>query len=266
MHKKETRVSEILPAIPERFLPAYWCIQRLEQEERYLAAFIFGSLARGEATSHSDVDVNVIITADNPCSNINHPIIQGVKLDLTFLSFDQLRARTNQEIAKRERIPILAESLIVFDKTSELLQLQARTRQVKPRVILPAEYQFLQFMFFHGNDKVERNLETDPITALFVMHVGLDELLKCHYRLQQKWRVSSKRLLADLRGWDAPLAQLVEHFIATCEVRTKFHYWSAIIDHILEPIGGRQPIAENNCDCAVCQRDLSMIRDESGIL
>lgn len=266
MHKKETRVPEISTVTPERFLPAYQCIQRLEQEERYLAAFIFGSLARGEATSHSDVDVNVIVNVDNPCSNINHPIIQRVKLDLTFLSFDQLRARTNQEIAQRERIPILAESLIVFDKTNELLQLQARTRQVRPKAILPTEHQSLQFMFFHGNDKVERNLETDPITALFVMHVGLNEFLKYHYRLQQKWWVSSKRLLADLRGWDAPLAQLVEHCIATCEVHAKFQYWSAIIDHILEPIGGRQPIAENNCDCAVCQRDLSMVHDESGIL
>src|SRR5215469_9298197 len=61
MHKKETRVPEIPAAIPERFLPAYRCIQCLEQEERYLAAFNFGSLARGEATSHSDVDVNVIV-------------------------------------------------------------------------------------------------------------------------------------------------------------------------------------------------------------
>ena len=50
------------------------------------------------------------------------------------------------------------------------------------------------------------------------------------------------------------------------EVRAKFQYWSAIIDHILKPIGGRQPIAENNCDCAVCQRDLSMMHDESGII
>jgi len=71
MHKKETRVPEIPAAIPERFLPAYRCIQCLEQEERYLAAFIFGSLARGEATSHSDVDVNVIVNEDNPCSTIN---------------------------------------------------------------------------------------------------------------------------------------------------------------------------------------------------
>ncbi|HJT55626.1 MAG TPA: nucleotidyltransferase domain-containing protein [Ktedonobacteraceae bacterium] len=82
------------PDIPERFLAAYQSIQQLEQHERYIAAFIFGSLARGETTEERDTDVKVIVSEDNPCSNINHPVIHGVKLDLTFISLDQLRAAT----------------------------------------------------------------------------------------------------------------------------------------------------------------------------
>ncbi len=69
----------------------------------------------------------------------------------------------------------------------------------------------------------------------------------------------SIRLLADLQRWDAPLAQLVEHFVVTGDLQTKFAYWSAIIDYILAPIGGRQPIAENNCACEVCRQDLAVI-------
>lgn len=247
-------------SIPQRFLAAYQAIERLEQHGRYLAAYIFGSLARGEATRQSDFDVHVVVDEDNPCSNINHPIIDGVKLDLSFRSLKQLQERTHREMEKRERVPMIAESLIVFDKTHELAQLKAQAGQIKPKGVPPEEQQFLQFMFFHGNDKVERNLEADPVTALLVMHVGLDEFLKYHYQLHQRWWVSSKRLLADLRQWDPPLAQLIEQFVTTAEVQTKFAYWSTIVDHILEPLGGRQPIAENNCDCPVCQRDLAMIR------
>jgi len=113
-------------------------------------------------------------------------------------------------------------------------------------------------MFFHGNDKVERYLKTDPTAALFVMHVGLNDFLKFHYQIHQKWWVSSKRLLTDLSTWDEPLVYLRERFISTCEVEKKYQFWSAIIDHILEPLGGRQPIAENNCDCGVCREDLSV--------
>ncbi len=243
-------MSQLSLNVPERFLGAYRSIERLEQYDRFRAAFIFGSLARGAATEQSDLDVQVIVDEDNPCTNVNHPIIGGIKLDLTFISLEQLRERTRREMEQRERVPIAAESIIVFDKTNELEKLQKQARQARPKEILPEEQQFLQFMFFHGDNKVERNLEADPVTALFVMHVGLNEFLKYHYQLQQRWWVSSKRMLADLRGWDLPLAQLVEQFIATCEVPAKFAYWSAIIDHILEPLGGRQPIAENNCNCA----------------
>ena len=42
-----------LTNISPRFHPAYRHIQRLAQHERYQAALIFGSLARGEATDAS---------------------------------------------------------------------------------------------------------------------------------------------------------------------------------------------------------------------
>ena len=53
--------------------------------------------------------------------------------------------------------------------------------------------------------------------------------------------------------------QQLQQFVTTVDVHAKFGYWSAIIDFILQPLGGRQPISENNCDCAVCQHDLAMI-------
>jgi hypothetical protein len=246
------------PLAHQRLVAAYQLIEALAQYDRYLGAYIFGSFARGEATEHSDLDIHVIVNEDNLCANINHPIIAGVKLDLSFGSLNQLQERTSREMEQRERVPMIAESLIVFDKTGEIATLQRQARQVKPRAFPLDQQQFLQFMFFHGNEKVQRNLEADPMTALLVMHVGLNELLKYHYQLQQHWWMSSKRLLADLRQWDPPLAQLLEAFVATSDVHAKFAHWSAIIDHILEPLGGRQPIAENNCACAVCQRDLTL--------
>lgn len=243
---------------PERFLPALHAIKRLQTHDRYRGAFIFGSLARMEATEHSDCDVQVIVNEDNPCTNINHPVIAGIKLDLTFLSFAQLQARTRQEMEKRERIPMIAEALILFDKTNQLFALQEQAKQVQPMKTRPEDLQFLQYMFFHGNNKAERNLEADPLTALLAMHVGLNDFLHYHYQIHQRWWVSSKRMLADLRSWDPPLAQLLEQFVSISEVQAKFACWSAIIDHILEPLGGRQPVAENNCSCPVCQRDLSI--------
>ncbi|HEY7418186.1 MAG TPA: nucleotidyltransferase-like protein, partial [Ktedonobacteraceae bacterium] len=148
-------MSQHFSAFPKRFLAALQAIERLQAYDRYLGAFIFGSLVRLEATEQSDCDVQVIVNEDNPCTNVNHPIIGGVKLDLTFLSLSQLRARTQQQMEERKRVPWIAEAFIVFDKTNRLLPLQEQAKQALPRKTSPDEFQYLQFMFYHANDKVE---------------------------------------------------------------------------------------------------------------
>ncbi len=143
-------------AIPARFAEAYRHVQRLERQGRYRGAFIFGSVARGAATARSDLDVKVLVEADNPCTNINHPVIGGVKLDLTFPSPAQLRRDTEREVARATRVPMLAESVIVFDKTGALEELRAWARRATPQRATPADYQLLRFSVYHVHSKVAR--------------------------------------------------------------------------------------------------------------
>src|SRR5437660_377084 len=109
-----------LTAVPARFQPAFRALARLAAQQRYLGAFIFGSVAHGDATDVSDCDVRVAVDEDNPCRNINHPIIGGVKFDITFSSLAQLRSEMERQITERKRPPWIADALIVFDKTGEL--------------------------------------------------------------------------------------------------------------------------------------------------
>jgi predicted nucleotidyltransferase len=248
--------------IPARFRPAVLRIQQLHAVERFEAAYLFGSVARGDCTAASDLDIQVLVDHENPCANINHPIINGVKLDLTFLSFEQLAARTRREIEKGDRVPMVAESIVVFDNTGELTRLRASAQRACPKPCTPADCQAIQFLVFHVNDKTERLLTTDPSGALLVMHTGVGDLVNTHYRIQRRWQLSSKRVLVDLRGWDPAFATLLESFVCTTDVHAKFAIWTQIIDYVLTPLGGRQPIADMNCACAVCRRDLAMLTNE----
>jgi predicted nucleotidyltransferase len=242
--------------IPLRFREAFNALQKLEQYDRYTGALIFGSVAKGSHTDKSDLDVKVVVGDDNPCNNINHPIIHSVKLDITFHSLRQLEEPLDKEIAKGERAPMIAGSLIVFDKTGELQRIVEKANQAKPKPFTHADRQLTQFMMYHADDKAKRYLSTDPLSALLVMHTSFNEILKMHYQIQGKWWVSNKWLLSDLRTWDTSLVLLVEQFVSQSNVQEKFKLWSEIIDYILQPIGGRQPISENNCDCDVCRQDL----------
>jgi predicted nucleotidyltransferase len=247
--------------IPIRFREAYNAIRNLEQYDRYAGALIFGSVARRSHTADSDLDVKVVVDDDNPCNNINHPIIHSVKLDITFHSLRQLEEPLDKEIAKGERAPMIAGSLIVFDKAGELQRIVRKANQAKPKPFTHADRQLTQFMMYHADDKAKRHLSTDPLSALLVMHTSFSEILKMHYQIQGKWWVSNKWLLSDLRTWDMPLVLLVEQFVSQCNVQEKFKRWSEIIDYVLKPIGGRQPISENNCDCATCREDLGSFLD-----
>src|SRR5581483_6015669 len=108
---------------PEPFKSALKQIEKLQEEERYISAYIFGSLARGEQDKNSDLDVMVIVDTDNECTEINHPILNGLKSDLTFRSFEQIKKMNEDILKKNERIPFVAESVIVSDKTGELTKL-----------------------------------------------------------------------------------------------------------------------------------------------
>ncbi len=253
-----------MDGLSPRFTKGYEAIGALSADSRYQAAFIFGSVAEGTSTAKSDLDVMVVVDEDNPCQNINHPTIDDYKLDITFRSFKQVEVFIQNDTTKGVREPYLMRGVIVFDKTGELTDLQQKVWHIKAQPYTERDYQHLQFMLYHANNKVERSLGDDPVASLYSMHANIGELLKIHYKLNGKWWVSSKNILNNLEMWDKDLALLVKNFVTAAEVKEKYWYWSAIMDHITSTMGGRQPIAENNCDCGVCVADLAALEGFKG--
>ena len=242
-----------------RFALAIRAIRKLARDPRYQAAFVFGSVAEGTSTDESDLDVMVAINEDNPCENVNHPSFDDYKLDLNFRSYKYIADLTQDQIVKGDREPNLVRAVILFDKTGELTKLQNIVKGTKPQPYTTKDYQFLQFMLYHANNKVERVLHYDPISSLYSMHANIDDVLKMHFKLHGRWWVSSKNVLTSLDEWDKELAQLVRAFVNTAHAIEKFVLWSALLDHVAAAIGGRQPIAANNCSCDVCQKDLAAL-------
>jgi len=237
--------------IPPRFAPAITALRALARHERYRGVLLFGSVALDTATPESDLDALILTAGADACPNISHPAIGGVKLDLSFNSFAQLR--------DGGRRPMLAGGHILFDKRGDLAALRDRADAARPRPVPPEQHRHIQFLFFHLHDKIARFLTSDPPGTLLSLHLGLGEALDWHYRLCGEWRVSAKWLLADLRRWDAPLAALIARFVTVGDIAAKYTLWNAIVDHILAPLGGRGTMVANNCPCPACTADLAML-------
>lgn len=242
----------------EPFLTAYRKIEELQKCDRYQSAYIFGSVVRKEQDKNSDLDVMVIVDEDNNCKEINHPIINGIKLDITFRSLAQIKEINDDVVKKRERLPMLAESIIVFDKNGELKKLKQIYSNMRPKAT-PEDFQQIHFMLYHSDNKAKRNLESDKTTALLALSININDILRYHYHINGKWWLSNKRLLPDLRQWDLKMAKLVEKFVSTSQVDKKYKLWSQILDHVAKPIGGRKEISEINCNCETCKKDLTLL-------
>ncbi|SRR5258708_11165353 len=245
--------------LSEPFLVPYKKVEELQKHKRYVAAFIFGSVARGEQNKNSDLDVIVITNKDNDCKEINHPIINGIKLDITFRSFKQIEKDNMEVVEKGKRIPMIAESIIVFDKTGETTKLRNKLMKLKRKKATKKDFQFMQFMIYHADNKAKRNLTKDKYSSLLSMNINVNEILDFHYHINGKWWLSNKRLLPDLRNWDPKLAKTLEKFVSTKNVKTKYKYFGQILNHVAEPLGGRKEISEINCNCKVCRRDLEFL-------
>lgn len=245
--------------VSARFQPALSAVETLAEGDRYIAALVFGSVAEGTATGVSDFDVRVVVDDDNACKNISHPRIGGVKLNITFSSLRQLEERTVEETKAGERQPMIAGGFIVFDKTGDLTEMLARANAMQAPAYDPAAAQFDSFMLYHANDKVERSLATDPASSLYSMHATIGSVLDIHYSASGRFKVSSKKLLADLDQWDDALASLLRRFVATSELQPKFDLWARILDHVARSFGGQRPIEENVCGCSLCLADLTTL-------
>jgi predicted nucleotidyltransferase len=251
--------SPSMGTMPTRFQPALSAVETLAAGDRYLGALVFGSVAEGTATDASDLDVRVVVADYNACKNISHPRVGGVKLDITFSSLRQLEEDLDEETKAGERRPMIAGGVIVFDKTGGLTELLARANAVQPPAYDPGSAQFDRFMLYHANDKVERSLTTDPESSLYSMHATIGSVLEIHYGASGRFTVSSKKLLADLDQWDADFGALLRRFVATSEVQPKFELWRLILDHVARSFGGRRPIEENVCGCALWVADLTAL-------
>ncbi|MBI2626739.1 MAG: nucleotidyltransferase domain-containing protein [Parcubacteria group bacterium] len=244
-----------------RVAKVFSILKKLKDDERYRACLIFGSSVRGEFVKGSDIDVKVVVGGKDH-SELNHIRIDGIKLDISFNSIERLREDTEKELERAKRIPIVSESIVLFDKDGKLKDLIADAKKRRlPKKYSKSKHDWVRFVILNEDLKVKRHLHTDPVAANHVMHTGLRDILDMYYEIVGRWHTSNKKTLSDLKKWDPKLRDILTKILSAKNMDDKFTHWTKMIDHILNKLGGRIDIEKTGCDCKICQQDISHLRN-----
>ena len=236
-------------------------ITQLAQYDRYEGAFVFGSFVTGHLHPASDLDVSVVVTDEPICPNVSHPLLNGIRVDISFDSMPKLAKMMEETMNQGLRKPWLYDAVILFDKKGRLQQLRKKVLQeAKPLAGKPLDTDHIQFEMYYKYTKPRKYLRTAPETANLIMHMQLAEVLKFHYKFQRQWWVSDKSIFENLAEWDPAMGKILLDFVNEHEIEQKYRLWTKMIDYILLPIGGRNfDQFEESCDCDLCQVDIQRL-------
>ncbi len=188
-------------------------IEELKKKQDVLGVLLFGSWARGNNRSESDVDLLVIIengfkrTVEELEGQMFEIIYTTPKAALEYWKQDKDGCAGVWEVAK-----------ILYDKDGTISKLQKDAEEMlakgKPIIDDHARKQ----LHFDKEDKIKFASDTvddDVVTASLVLHNAVSELTKVFFDLQQMWAPAPKQRLAKIKELNPIFYELLVTFYDT---------------------------------------------------
>ena len=245
--------------IPNRYKQAIAAIKSLKDEDKYLGAYIFGSVARGDDNVDSDLDIQVITSETFSCGIPNRKKVGDIVVDISFSSIDKVRPFEDKN---KKRKPRLQEGIVLFDKTGEIRRLQKLVRFTKREMPNEDQISMIRFLAQNTKKKVIHTRESDPTTCLLIMHTSLIDVINWFYDLNEAWHVSDKRMIQDLLMWCPEVGMLVKNLVRMSEVSDKADLFCQLTDKVIS-LSARKAICTGLCGCSICEEGIKKIESYS---
>ena len=253
-----------LDQLPRNLKSVIGIVKTWEKFDNFISALLFGSVARGEYTEGSDLDLFIVTSKERADTSIKRHLnriqISEIPVDIVFMSLGDFIKLTTEQLNKHDFLPQIIDSIIVFDKTNKLALLKEEAKLAGvPKKYTIANHPTVYYALYDVTEPIERYLKSDPMTSLLLMHLNLEILIKYFYRLNGKWQVPTKKVLRDLKTWDGNFAQLLENLISAPDLKEKVNYWTNIIEYIKSKMPSISYDRFMNCTCEECLDDIKLL-------
>jgi len=208
-----------------------------------LGVLATGSRVRGEGDASSDIDLHVVI--NQPRRQRRNMLVDGVEVEMFINPSFQIARYFADGRASGRGVDqhMWSTGRAVYDPQCVVAELQKEAQRqwaAGPPPIDASGWQ-VRYLPFDTLRDIGDAMERDEAQAQVMIGALLGELIDTHYRLQCRWRVKGKRVLADLETWDTTAADLVRR---SCRgtVMERFAALAQFMHHVLAPVGGPMPL------------------------
>lgn len=185
-------------------------VEELKQRPDVLGVILFGSWARGNNRSDSDVDLVVILT-EGYRRTVEHRNGQAFEIIYT----TEQGAFDYWESHKDDAAGLWEVAKILYDKDGTIERLQNKIKEVLDAGKKPIDESELGQLRFDAEDQlkyVESVLASDPTTANLILTNKIFALTETFFNIRQMWILAPKQRLAKIRGINPQFYSLLETF------------------------------------------------------
>lgn len=206
-----------------------------------LAAALFGSVARGEATANSDLDILIITNQDLDFYRKSFRDFGWfIEAFVSSPRFNEQKIENAANNRGSSALQMYAESIILKDSDNFACNLKDKAAAILRRgapVLTARETEEYRYII---TDWLDNFMDSDNFDeSLFIVYDLMAKTAELLLAYNGQWIGERKWLFRALRQFDNPLAgQLIESLKYFCQTGEKTELITTI-EQILEPAGGR---------------------------
>jgi len=213
------------------------------ESENVLAVILYGSLAKGECRTDSDIDLQVLI--ENYDTKKQHLEIDGIEADI---SYDNLYYTVIGCIVQQKEFFLkpLGTGILLFDRTEGLfekcLEIVKQIFSGKPCVKNNfSETALMKYGFENRLKEAKKFHQSDPVTAEYVMSLCFDNIMYSYDIYNHYMPAIRRRYLEELKSKDEFFWSLCCNFLSETKLEMKIKKFEDVLKYFLEPLGGFLP-------------------------
>lgn len=209
-------------------------LRRLRAAPEVSLVQLFGSVQRGQASEHSDIDLYVL--TDRRQFWRSGEVVEGVEVEQVVCPVEVLRKRLATGDALALQAFATGETLLDRDRQgAELRGLAQRLYAQGPAPMRPGQVSSQRAVLTRVVQKLER-LPPDSLEARFMAGDGVQRAVAAFHQYHRLWTRGPQHCVGDIRTKDARAAQLLVRYLQQGQ---GVEQAAAFIDAVVESLGGR---------------------------